>query len=184
MRIGVIEGATRPGSNTARVTQWVLGHDVEGAELVHLPLLEHELPLFNWELHPMAANRQYPTAAVQTWADAVHACDGLIFVVPEYNRGVPGGLKNAIDWLGPELWGKASACVGVGADGGARGVEQLRLVLTNFNQYVVRAQVSVSLFTELADGEMRPTPQKEQDLQALFEQLRAAVTLLRGPSGR
>lgn len=179
MRIGVIEGATRPGSNTAVVTRWIMEHRPEGLELVQLRLLDHELPLFNWEKHPMAAGRQYPTPTVQAWADAVNDCDGFIFVLPEYNRGVPGGLKNAIDWIGPELWGKPSACVGVGADGGTRGVEQLRLVLTNFNQYVVRAQVSVSLFTDLADGAVVASSQKETDLEGVFTQLRAAVSQAR-----
>ncbi|MDO5066572.1 MAG: NAD(P)H-dependent oxidoreductase [Propionibacteriaceae bacterium] len=180
MRIGVIEGATRPGSNTAQVAQWVAQHQPEGMELVHLKLLDHQLPLFNWEKHPMAAGRQYPTREVQAWADAMNECDGFIFVFPEYNRGVPGGLKNAIDWLGPELWGKPSAAIGVGADGGVRGVEQLRLVLTNFNQHVVRAQVSISLFTDLADGVLKVSPQKETDLEGVFGQLREAVARAKG----
>ena len=38
-------------------------------------------------------------ADVEAFADAVHKADGLIFVTPEYNYGIPGGLKNAIDWV-------------------------------------------------------------------------------------
>jgi chromate reductase len=38
-------------------------------------------------------------AAVNTLADAIRAADGVIIVTPEYNFGVPGPLKNAIDWL-------------------------------------------------------------------------------------
>jgi chromate reductase, NAD(P)H dehydrogenase (quinone) len=38
-------------------------------------------------------------AAVQTLADAIRKADGVIIVSPEYNYGVPGGLKNAVDWL-------------------------------------------------------------------------------------
>jgi chromate reductase, NAD(P)H dehydrogenase (quinone) len=37
--------------------------------------------------------------AVQTFADAIRAADGVIFNSPEYNFSIPGGLKNAIDWL-------------------------------------------------------------------------------------
>jgi len=36
---------------------------------------------------------------VETLAEAVRKADGVIFVTPEYNYGIPGGLKNAIDWL-------------------------------------------------------------------------------------
>jgi chromate reductase, NAD(P)H dehydrogenase (quinone) len=37
--------------------------------------------------------------AVQTFADAIRAADGVIFNSPEYNFSMPGGLKNAIDWM-------------------------------------------------------------------------------------
>ncbi|MDO5084632.1 NADPH-dependent FMN reductase [Arachnia propionica] len=180
MRIGVIEGATRPGSNTSVVTRWVLDHAPEGVEVVHLPLTEHVLPLFDWEKHPMAAGRQYPSEAIQAWADAVNDCDGFVFVVPEYNHGVPGGLKNAIDWLGSELWGKASAFVGVGADGGTRAVEQLRLVLANFNQFTIRSQVSLSIFRDIADGKVQASDQKNKDLAGLYQELTATVAQLKG----
>jgi chromate reductase len=36
---------------------------------------------------------------VQTLADVIRAADGVIFVSPEYNYSIPGGLKNAIDWV-------------------------------------------------------------------------------------
>ena len=38
-------------------------------------------------------------ADVEALADAVRKADGVIFVTPEYNYGIPGGLKNAIDWV-------------------------------------------------------------------------------------
>jgi chromate reductase len=38
-------------------------------------------------------------AQVTAWADAIRSADGLIIVSPEYNWSIPGGLKNAIDWV-------------------------------------------------------------------------------------
>ncbi len=50
------------------------------------------LPLFNQDLE---AN--FPAEA-QAMKDIVEAADGVLFVTPEYNRSIPGVLKNAIDW--------------------------------------------------------------------------------------
>lgn len=54
------------------------------------------------ELPPYDADVQAASgfpAAVNTLADAIRAADGVVFVTPEYNFGIPGPLKNAIDWL-------------------------------------------------------------------------------------
>jgi chromate reductase len=40
-----------------------------------------------------------PPADVEAWADAIRAADGVVIVSPEYNWSIPGGLKNAIDWV-------------------------------------------------------------------------------------
>ena len=36
---------------------------------------------------------------MNAWADAIRGADGILIVSPEYNWSVPGGLKNAIDWV-------------------------------------------------------------------------------------
>ncbi|HYC01176.1 MAG TPA: NADPH-dependent FMN reductase [Candidatus Limnocylindrales bacterium] len=52
------------------------------------------IPLYNGDLE----ESDYPAAAAAL-KDRVAACDGLLLVTPEYNYGVPGVFKNAIDWL-------------------------------------------------------------------------------------
>jgi chromate reductase len=54
-----------------------------------------EFPLYNADVQNSSG---FP-APVQTLADAIRAADGVIFVSPEYNYSIPGGLKNAIDWV-------------------------------------------------------------------------------------
>jgi chromate reductase, NAD(P)H dehydrogenase (quinone) len=54
-----------------------------------------EFPLYNVDLHESAG----VPPAVQKLVDAVRAADGVIFNSPEYNFSIPGGLKNAIDWV-------------------------------------------------------------------------------------
>jgi chromate reductase, NAD(P)H dehydrogenase (quinone) len=54
-----------------------------------------EFPLYNADVQNSSG---FP-APVQTLANAIRAADGVIFVSPEYNYSIPGGLKNAIDWV-------------------------------------------------------------------------------------
>lgn len=54
-----------------------------------------EFPLYNADLQ----NEKGFPAPVNALADAIRAADGVIFVTPEYNFSLPGGLKNALDWV-------------------------------------------------------------------------------------
>src|ERR1700749_1892178 len=54
-----------------------------------------QMPIYNHD--DQDANGFPPT--VNAWADAIRAADGLLIVSPEYNWSIPGGLKNAIDWV-------------------------------------------------------------------------------------
>ena len=69
--------------------------------------------------------------------------DGYIFVTAEYNHGIPAVLKNAMDYAYPEWNKKAAAFVGYGAVGGARAVEQLRLVAAELQLATIRTGVYV-----------------------------------------
>src|SRR5450432_4295401 len=53
------------------------------------------LPVYNFDEHQ--ADGIHPIATA--WADAIRSADAVIIVSPEYNWSIPGGLKNAIDWL-------------------------------------------------------------------------------------
>src|SRR5438874_12918476 len=54
-----------------------------------------DFPLYNADVQ----NESGFPAPVNTLADAIRAADGVIFCTPEYNFSIPGGLKNAIDWV-------------------------------------------------------------------------------------
>ena len=54
-----------------------------------------EFPLYNADIQNSSG---FP-ATVTTMADAIRSADGVIFCTPEYNFSIPGGLKNAIDWV-------------------------------------------------------------------------------------
>ncbi len=72
-----------------------------------------DLPLYNQDLETAT-----PPAPWQQFRDAIRACDALLFVTPEYNRSMPGVLKNAIDVgsrpSGKGVWsGRPAAVVSV-----------------------------------------------------------------------
>ena len=69
--------------------------------------------------------------------------DAVLFVTPEYNRSVPGALKNAIDWAYKPFMKKAVAYVSYGSVGGARAVEHLRLIMTELQAVSVRHGVHI-----------------------------------------
>ncbi len=58
-----------------------------------------DLPLYNRDL-----DGDYPPEAVAL-KDAIHSAHAVLFVTPEYNRSIPGALKNAIDWAS-RPWGE------------------------------------------------------------------------------
>jgi NAD(P)H-dependent FMN reductase len=64
-----------------------------GSELIVKTL--HGIPLYDGDIE---ANEGIPPA-VASLKDEIAAADGILLVTPEYNNGVPGVLKNAIDWL-------------------------------------------------------------------------------------
>lgn len=177
MKIAVIEGSIRAGRKAAPVAQWVMeaANKRDDAEFELLRLVDFNLPLFDGAVPPGAANRNYDSAEVTKWSQAIDAVDALIIISPEYNHGIPGALKNAIDSIGPEFQNKVAAVVGYGADGGVRATEQLRLVLANFNMYVVRNQISLNLFTEFSEDGLQLAERRDAELSALLDAVVAAT---------
>ena len=108
-RIGIIIGTTRDNSAGKVVGEWL--YDLaqgrqDGVEYTLLDLKEFDVPLLTTDVIPATANKQYADEKVQAWSDAVDACDGFVFVTPEYNRSVPAPMKNAID-VGSRPYGQS-----------------------------------------------------------------------------
>jgi NAD(P)H-dependent FMN reductase len=83
----------------------------------------------------------------------IKKADGLIIVTPEYNHGYPGELKMMLDMLYEEYFQKPVGFCGVsfGALGGARSVEQLRLVCIEFHMVPIREAVYFPTIQKLFD---------------------------------
>ncbi len=179
MKIGIIVGSIRTGRSAESVGAWVKSvADARGDENVEYEILDlksFDIPLLTAEILPFMANKQYDDPRVQAWGDAVDAYDAYVFISPEYNHGVPGALKNAVDSLGAEWMGKPVGIVSYGAEGGVRAVEQWRTILANFSMFVVRSQVSMSIFTEFDEQGLAPAANRAGQLEGLLDEVLAAA---------
>ena len=182
MKIGIIIGSIRDGRKGGDVANWVheLASQRGDAEYEIIDLRQFDVPPLTAEVLPAMADRQYDDDRVTRWSQAIDACDGYVFVTPEYNHGVPGAFKNAIDSLGPELIGKTVGFVSYGADNGVRAVEQWRGVIANFQMVDVRGQVSLGLFTDFGADGLQPQDRRPAELATLLDQLTDLTGRLRG----
>lgn len=177
-RIGIVIGSIRRGRKGAAVGAWVerVAAAREDARFSVLDVASYDLPLLTEETLPAAADRQYESERVRRWSRAVDSCDAYVFVTPEYNHGVPGAFKNAVDCLAPEWTGKPVGFVSYGSESGVRAVEQWRQIVANFEMVDVRAQVSMSTFAEFGDGgAFTPAERREGELGRLLDQLLGRV---------
>ena len=98
-----------------------------------------EIPIGNVSLYSPDFDANYPPEATAL-KEAISASDAVLFVTPEYNRSIPGALKNAIDWAS-RPWGQNSfdhipaAVIGasIGQIGTAVAQQSLRAVLSFCN---------------------------------------------------
>ena len=149
--IGIITCSTRPNRVGPTIASWVLEQTVgrSGASYVAIDLADQGLPLLD-EPEP-ASSGNYTRDHTRRWATAIDRLDGFVFVTPEYNRGMPGALKNALDFLYAEWNTKAAGLVVYGSSGGLRVAEQLKSVLGELQVVTVRSQVSISIYDDMVD---------------------------------
>ncbi len=93
-------------------------------------------------------------------------------MTPEYNRSVPGALKNAIDYLYAEWNNKAVGFVSYGSVGGTRAVEHLRGIAGELQLADVRSQVALSLFTDFENfSTFKPADVQHATLTTTLDQV-------------
>lgn len=131
-RIGYFVGSLARASINRKLAQALIRLAPKNLEFTEIEF--KDLPLYSYDY-----DADYPPAARALKA-AIAECDALLFVTPEYNRSIPGGLKNAIDWAsrpyGTNSFArKPSAVIGTspGAIGTAIAQQGLRSVLSFCN---------------------------------------------------
>lgn len=174
LRLQIIIGSTRPGRFADKPVAWLVDRlaEREAFDLDVVDLRDHPLPLYNSVISPARTLRDYPNEEVAALGRRFDSADGYIAVTSEYNHGYPASLKNAMDYVFPEFNKKPMTFVGYGSAGGARAVEQLRLVAVEFEMVPLRRAVHI-----LPDV-MFPAMIAEAFTPALFESLDERLELM------
>ncbi len=143
-KIGIILSTTRATRFADRPAQWLLGiaRHRDDADYEIVDLRDYPMPFFEEAVSPM---RKAPgNDAARRWGHKVNELDGFIFVTAEYNHGISGVLKNALDYAYNEFTRKPATFVGYGGVGGARAVEQLRLILAEMQVASLKHTVHIN----------------------------------------
>jgi chromate reductase len=131
-RVGYFVGSLAKGSINRKLSQALIKLAPKNLEFTEITF--GDLPLYSYDY-----DADFPQPA-RTFKDSLDRVDAFLFVTPEYNRSIPGALKNAIDW-GSRPWGKnsftrkPSAVIGTspGKIGTAVGQQHLRSILSFCN---------------------------------------------------
>jgi chromate reductase len=147
-------GSIRKGSLNAAVVRTLPELAPAGMTFSALPSVG-DYPIYDADLQAEG----FP-AVVEEAAAAIRAADGVVIVSPEYNYSIPGGLKNALDWIsrlkGQPFAGKPVAIQSVSAGllGGARMQYHLRQSLVFLDAHVLnKPEVMIGQGTAKIDAE-------------------------------
>ena len=145
----------------------------------------HDIPLYNAD-----AAGASPPKGVRDLRNAITACDGLILVSPEYNYGMPGVLKNALDWASRPAFAsvlKNKPVLIVPATpsltGGSRAHAQLRETLAGtLSRVVAMRQVTIAGSEQKLDGGRLNNPDTIQFLQDALTNVVHEIKMVRSAS--
>jgi chromate reductase, NAD(P)H dehydrogenase (quinone) len=186
MNVLGISGSLRQASFNTALLHAAQELAPEGMNIVMHRL--HDLPLFDQDVED-----QGDPHAVAEWKDAIERADGLLFACPEYNGGITGVLKNAVDWASrigksrkvAALTGKTICIIGAspGITGTVRAQDQLRLILRRAGART-EPQGDVLVFqahTKIVEGRLVDERTREalgRHLMAFAERLAVARTAI------
>ncbi|MGV3575714.1 MAG: NADPH-dependent FMN reductase [Devosia sp.] len=170
-RIGIVISTTRAARFADKPTNWLksIAEARDDIEVEIVDLRDYPMPFFEAAMSPGYVPVDHPVA--QAWAKTMAALDGYIFITAEYNHSISGVLKNALDHAYPEYSKKPAAFLGYGGVGGARAVQQLRLILAELQVATLKFAVHINA------NEMLPLMKDEKDF-ADFPYLGDAAKLM------
>ncbi|ROW16109.1 hypothetical protein VPNG_01961 [Cytospora leucostoma] len=161
-RVGIICGSTRSPRAGPQITDFVYktiekhlstqesnnsnNPPVFPITLELVDIAAFNLPIFDEPGMPQAIADPsgYAHQHTRDWSARIAPLDAFVFVTPQYNWGIPGGLKNAIDFLFNEWTGKPGMIVSYGGHGGDKAAGALRTVLLGLRMRTPERTVGLS----------------------------------------
>ncbi|MDB5034139.1 MAG: NADPH-dependent reductase [Chlorobi bacterium] len=129
LNIPILLGSSRNGRKSVHVARYLL-EKLQSRKMVDtrlLDLAEYDFPIMEERYVDMSP----PPDGLREFAETIAGADGLLIVAPEYKSGYPAVLKNALDYLAPNIFNRrpvAICTVSAGGFGGINCLSQLRLV--------------------------------------------------------
>ena len=159
-KVGYFVGSLSSSSINRVLAKALIGVAPDDLEFTEIPI--RDLPLYSQDY-----DSDFPPAA-RALKQAIAATDAVLFVTPEYNRSIPGGLKNAIDWAS-RPWGENSfdhipaGVIGasIGQIGTALAQQSLRGVLSFCNARQMTAPEAYIQFTRTTSATTARLPTRE-----------------------
>jgi chromate reductase len=175
-KVGYLVGSLAKASINRKLAKALLRLAPPTLQFSEIPI--RDLPLYSYDY-----DADFPPVA-RAFKASIAEVDALLFVTPEYNRSIPGGLKNAIDWAS-RPWGKnsfarkPSAVIGAspGAIGTAVAQQSLRSVLSFCNSPQMNAPEAYIQFTPglIDDDGQVSNPKTEAFLRSYMADFQAFV---------
>ncbi|RSL43308.1 hypothetical protein CEP54_015143 [Fusarium duplospermum] len=150
-KVALITTSTRKprvGPKVANVVHEIIKNDTNassGVKITPVNVADFNLPVYDEEVIPamVPAKASFSKPHTIAWSTEIAKYDAYILVIPEYNFGVAGATKNAIDYLYNEWIGKPAAIISYGIQGGTFASEQLHQTLTGMKLRVAETRPSL-----------------------------------------
>src|ERR1700694_3627813 len=177
----VISASTRPGRVGLPIANWAIS-EIEkhgGFEIDVADLAVIDLPMLDVPHNPV--HRNYTKPHTIAWRQRIEAAAAIVIVPPEYNHGMPGSLKNAMDFLYHEWNYKPVAFVSYGGmSGGMRSVQMAKQVATTQKMMPLPEAVNIHMVPRyIHDGQFVPDETLENSLKKVLGELTRGATALR-----
>ncbi len=167
-KIALLVASPRPASLNLKLGEAIAKLSPEGMRFERVEM--GDLPFYDGDMEGARPE------SVRRFTDAIAAADAVCIVTPEYNRSIPGVLKNAIDWgskpADANVWrDKVVAMTGTspGKIGTAVAQQHLRQILGNIGAYVMPGEAYISFSpADMIDDDGNVTDPSVKDFIAAF----------------
>jgi NAD(P)H-dependent FMN reductase len=185
-KIAIIQTSTRPvrvGPSVATFIKELISKTDKESSLSIVDVGAFNLPVFDEPVAPamVPEHAQFTKDHSKAWSAEIAKYDGYIIVANEYNFGMSGSTKNAIDFLYNEWIGKPIYIITYGIMGATNASEQLKTVLNGMKLKVVEtrpnlvfhgAQAGPDLYSAMGKGELGEGSKKDWEAEKSEELLK------------